>query len=57
MHDNDYFLQAALYMEAVQRYVKLFDNRPLAGAIYLFLRGPCVYNVPYEKMALSLASN
>ncbi len=42
MRENDYFLQAALYTEAAKRYVKLFDNAPVAGALYVFLRGPYV---------------
>jgi exodeoxyribonuclease V beta subunit len=43
MHAHDYFLQAAIYKEALRRYVKLFDTRPFeelfGGAIYFFLRG------------------
>ncbi len=59
MKRHDYFLQAALYKEAMQRYVKLFDNKreePLrfGGVIYLFLRGPSVYHVSDEEMAFSL---
>ena len=48
MHQNDYFLQASIYREALSRYVKLFDNRPFSecfgGAIYYFIRGNAVYH-------------
>ncbi len=47
MHDHDYFLQASIYATALERYVKLFDNRPFSeifgGALYVFLRGPALY--------------
>jgi exodeoxyribonuclease V beta subunit len=43
MKEHDYFLQASLYLEAARRYVKQFDTAPVAGAVYLFLRGPYVY--------------
>jgi exodeoxyribonuclease V beta subunit len=43
MQDNDYFLQATLYKEAVKRYLTLVDSRPFeecfGGIHYLFLRG------------------
>jgi exodeoxyribonuclease V beta subunit len=43
MHRHDYYLQASIYASALQRYVKLFDNRPFSecfgGAIYYFIRG------------------
>jgi len=43
MQQNGYRLQAALYADALSRYVKLFDIRPFSecfgGAHYLFLRG------------------
>lgn len=43
MDQHHYNLQAAIYTEALRRYVKLFDNRPFeecfGGAHYLFLRG------------------
>lgn len=43
MEEHGYRLQAALYADALQRYVKLFDIRPFSecfgGAHYLFLRG------------------
>ena len=48
MRENNYFLQADIYAEALQRYVKLFDNRPVnesfGGAIYFFLRGGIAYH-------------
>lgn len=48
MQNNDYFLQASLYAEALRRYVKLFDTRPFescfGGAIYVFIRGNGVYH-------------
>lgn len=47
MSENDYFLQARIYKEALSRYVKLFDNRPFdqlfGGAIYYFVRGVAPY--------------
>ncbi len=43
MQENAYFLQAAIYMEAVKRYLRLIESRPFeecfGGAFYLFLRG------------------
>ena len=40
MEEHDYFLQADLYREAVQRYVKLlYKNPKFGGAYYMFLRG------------------
>ncbi len=43
MEHHGYRLQAALYADALRRYVKLFDIRPFessfGGAHYLFLRG------------------
>lgn len=43
MEENDYYLQAKLYAEALERYVKLFDTRPFdtlfGGAFYVFIRG------------------
>lgn len=43
MEENDYYLQAKLYAEALKRYVKLFDTRPFetlfGGAFYVFVRG------------------
>lgn len=48
MRTNQYYLQASIYAEALQRYVKLFDNRPFAecfgGAIYYFVRGKAVFH-------------
>ena len=53
MRENQYFLQAAIYAEALQRYVKLFDNRPVnesfGGAIYFFLRGGAAYHFIPDK--------
>ncbi len=43
MQENDYYLQARIYTTALERYVKLFDNRPFqevfGGAFYIFVRG------------------
>lgn len=43
MKDNNYFLQAALYEEALKRYLQLVEVRPFqecfGGVFYLFLRG------------------
>ena len=43
METNGYFLQAAIYQEALQRYMRRFDQRPFSkffgGTYYLFLRG------------------
>lgn len=43
MSDNSYHLQASVYMQAMQRYLKLFDPRPFdaifGGTFYIFLRG------------------
>lgn len=43
MEENDYFLQAALYREAVRRYLAVVDPRPFescfGGVFYLFMRG------------------
>lgn len=48
MRQNQYDLQASIYADALQRYVKLFDNRPFSscfgGAIYYFVRGKGVYH-------------
>ncbi|MFY7843394.1 MAG: UvrD-helicase domain-containing protein [Rhabdochlamydiaceae bacterium] len=45
---HDYFLQASIYTEALERYVKLFDNRPFkdvfGGCLYIFLRAPYAYH-------------
>jgi len=54
MHNHDYFLQASIYTEALERYVKLFDNRPFShcfgGAIYYFIRGKAIYHfIPERK--------
>ncbi|NGX47936.1 MAG: hypothetical protein K1000chlam3_01321, partial [Chlamydiae bacterium] len=40
MQEHDYYLQAKLYNEAVQRYVKrLYINPQFGGSFYIFLRG------------------
>lgn len=43
MQEHAYFLQAAIYTEAIKRYLKLVEPRPFAecfgGIYYLFLRG------------------
>jgi exodeoxyribonuclease V beta subunit len=48
MCNCDYFLQASIYAVALERYVKLFDNRPFSecfgGAIYYFIRGKAAYH-------------
>jgi len=50
MHENDYFLQASLYAEALKRYVKLFDNGlEFGGAFYYFLRGATFYHFFPER--------
>ncbi|HSW86811.1 MAG TPA: UvrD-helicase domain-containing protein [Rhabdochlamydiaceae bacterium] len=55
MRQHGYFLQAAIYAEALKRYVKLFDTRPLeecfGGAIYVFLRGRTVYHFVPDTFA------
>lgn len=43
MHEHGYFLQAAIYKEALQRYLRVVDDRTFAeifgGTFYIFLRG------------------
>lgn len=43
MEENDYFLQAEIYYEAVKKYWRLFDKKPFecifGGIAYLYLRG------------------
>ena len=45
---HHYYMQAGLYAAALERYVKLFDNRPFSesfgGSIYVFLRGKAFYH-------------
>jgi exodeoxyribonuclease V beta subunit len=58
MHQHDYFLQASIYAAALERYVKLFDNRPFSesfgGAIYYFIRGKAVCHfIPEQFKGLS----
>lgn len=55
MEQHGYFLQAAIYTEALKRFVKLFDNRSFSscfgGAIYYFIRGKGVYHfLPQEGL-------
>jgi exodeoxyribonuclease V beta subunit len=49
MREGDYFLQASLYVEALRRFVRLFDSRPFSawfgGVLYVFVRGPAVYTL------------
>jgi len=53
MHAHDYFLQASLYAEALEKYLKLFDPRPFnecfGGALYVFLRGMKVFRLEKKK--------
>ena len=41
--NNEYFLQAAIYSEALRRYLCIIDKKPFdeifGGAFYIFLRG------------------
>jgi exodeoxyribonuclease V beta subunit len=39
MEDNHYFLQAAIYQEAIQRYLTLVDKEASVNMAYVFLRG------------------
>jgi exodeoxyribonuclease V beta subunit len=43
MQENDYFLQAKVYQEALRRYLHIIDPRPFneifGGIFYIFLRG------------------
>jgi len=43
MKENDYFLQADIYMNAIKKYLKLVETRPFeqifGGVFFLFLRG------------------
>ncbi|HEV8051418.1 MAG TPA: 3'-5' exonuclease, partial [Parachlamydiaceae bacterium] len=43
MCEHDYYLQAKIYKEALERYLKLIDDRPFeelfGGVFYVFLRG------------------
>lgn len=43
MQEHDYFLQAKLYAEAMDRYVKQFYMPQVGGVFYLFLRGKKFY--------------
>ncbi len=58
MQQNQYELQASIYADALERYVKLFDNRPFkecfGGAIYYFVRGKAAYHfIPESYSKLS----
>ena len=44
MDSADYPLQAALYKEALERYLGAF-SLTFGGAFYIFLRGPAVYTI------------
>lgn len=56
MQRHDYFCQASIYAAALERYVKLFDNRPFSecfgGAIYYFIRGKAAYHFIPERRSL-----
>lgn len=43
MHENNYFVQAKIYRKALEKFIKVVDNRPFeecfGGIFYLFLRG------------------
>lgn len=58
MQHHDYFLQASIYAGALERFVKLFDNRPFSecfgGAIYYFIRGRASYHFFPEPFAESV---
>lgn len=46
MEEHDYFLQARLYSEGLNRYVKQFyTGHSFGGAIYVFFRGLKSYNI------------
>ncbi|MCB1067739.1 MAG: UvrD-helicase domain-containing protein [Simkania sp.] len=54
MEQNEYFLQAEIYLEALRRYLKFKkDPRPIQGAYYLFLRGlpegEGLYSIPFNS--------
>lgn len=50
MEEQGYRLQAAIYQQALERYVRLFDSRPFetcfGGAFYIYFRGGVVCSVP-----------
>lgn len=58
MRQHQYYLQASIYMEALERYVKLFDTRPFSkifgGAIYYFIRGKAVFHFMPERLHESI---
>ncbi len=41
MNNGDYFLQASIYTDAMERYLK----EKIGGALYVFVRGPAVYTI------------
>ncbi len=41
MHNGDYFLQASIYADAMERYLK----QKIGGALYVFVRGSAVYTI------------
>jgi exodeoxyribonuclease V beta subunit len=56
MLQHQYYMQASIYADALDRYVKLFDKRPFSecfgGAIYYFVRGRAIHHFfpePYFK--------
>lgn len=61
MVENEYYVQAAIYALALERYVKLFDKRPweecFGGAIYLFLRGEAAHCFMPDFKLLDKISN
>lgn len=59
MDKNNYFLQAAIYTKALQKYLSYIDLRPFSecfgGVIYIFLRGLFnsthgIYYIPLSQM-------
>ncbi len=48
MRLHQYTMQAAIYADALKRYIKLFDKRPFeecfGGAIYYFVRGKAIWH-------------
>ena len=59
MQQNQYYLQASIYAEVLERFVKLFDIRPFSecfgGAIYYFIRGRAAYHFVPESYQRSEA--
>jgi exodeoxyribonuclease V beta subunit len=50
MRNRGYYLQASIYAEALQKYVKLFDKEDveslIGGAFYIFIRGGIAFYLP-----------